>query len=165
MRTLVLVALGATLVACSSYGIAPPKQPVLHPFHDIAKEDFARVCVIRTNGYYARAVTFVTHDNGVLVGATKGGTYFCYQAEPGRHVMRLEADGESEVIFTAAKGESYYLREEAPWHLWKLTPKGVWLDEQEAREEIVDSTYEILVEAPSKENLQGQPIFVKAAWN
>ncbi|MBS2012019.1 MAG: hypothetical protein JST00_03975 [Deltaproteobacteria bacterium] len=147
---------------CSSYAIAPPQAPVLHPFEDIASEGFARVCVIRNNGLYARAVTFVTHDNGVLVGATKGGTYYCYQAEPGRHELTLEADGESRVSFVAAAGKSYYLREDAPWHLWKITPRAVWLDAQEARSAIEDSHYEIVVEAPAKETLQARPLVVKA---
>lgn len=158
-----LVGLSALAFGCSSYAIAPPKQAVLHPFQSIANEEFARVCIVRNNGYYARAVTFVTHDNGVLVGATKGGTYYCYQAEPGRHVLLLEADGESQVTFVAVAGKSYYLKEVAPWHLWKLTPRGVWMDEQEAKEEIEDSTYEIVVEAPSKENLPARPVVVKAA--
>lgn len=155
--------LGVVACGCSSYAIAPPKQAVLHPFLSIEKEEFARVCVIRNNGYYARAVTFVTHDNGVLVGATKGGTYYCYQAEPGRHVLALEADGTSEVSFVALAGTSYYLKEEAPWHLWHLTPRGAWLTAQQAREEIEDSTYEVVVEAPSKDDLRGRPIIVKAA--
>lgn len=166
MRKLASLALlGALVAGCSSYAIAPPKQPVLHPFQDIGGEAFARVCVVRNNGYYARAVTFVTHDNGVLVGATKGGTYFCYQAEPGRHVLTLEADGDSEITFVAVAGKSYYLKEEAPFHLWKITPRGAWLDDQEAREEIEDSTYEVVVEAPAKDTLPGRPAIVKAASN
>jgi hypothetical protein len=37
--------------------------------------------------WIAAAVTAPVHDNGRLVGATRGPTYFCYAAQPGHHVI------------------------------------------------------------------------------
>lgn len=159
-----LIALGASATACSSYGIEAPRQAVLHPFAAIpAGEGFARVCVIRNKQYFAHAVTLPSWDNDTLVGATKSGTYFCYRAEPGRHAIRIKADEDSRVYYTAEAGKSYYLLEEIPWHLWHVKPEGRWLGDEEAQSTIADSTYEVVVEAPSDERLPEQSILVKAS--
>src|SRR4051812_16085017 len=88
---LVLLASCAPVAAgCSPYRISEPRGEVLHPFAAIPTE-FARVCVIRTSRL-TQAVAFPTLDNGALVGATKGPTFFCYKAEPGEHTLRIQAD-------------------------------------------------------------------------
>lgn len=162
-RLLGLAILGASAVACSSYTLAAPERPVLHPFAPIpASAGMARVCAVRTNKYFAHAVTFPTWDNDVLVGATKGGTYFCYGAEPGNHTIRIKADGDTRVALVAEAGKSYYLLEDAPFNLVHLTPKGRWLDDAEAREAIAEARYEIVVGAPKSEVLPPPPIVVKA---
>ena len=86
-RAGVLAFLAVTAAACSSYRISEPRAEVLHPFAPIPN-DFARVCMIRTSRL-AQAIAFPTLDNGALVGATKGPTFFCYKAEPGEHVLRI----------------------------------------------------------------------------
>ena len=70
--------------------------------------------MIRTS-HLAQAVAFATLDNGTLVGATKGPTFFCYKAEPGEHTLRIEADEPTTVKLQAVGGRSYYLHEKVPF--------------------------------------------------
>lgn len=60
----------------------------------------------------AAAVTFPTRDNGVLVGATRGPTHFCYLAEPGEHVVTIGADATETATITAEAGRTYVLEQE-----------------------------------------------------
>jgi hypothetical protein len=79
MRTIIVVA----LAACTPYSISGPTTPAMAAF-GASRIDVATVCVIRSSPW-ARAVTFIVHDGATLVGATKGDSYFCYEAEPGTH--------------------------------------------------------------------------------
>jgi len=143
-----VTALGACAVACSSYTIAEPAHPVLHPFASIPPE-FGRVCVIRPRHFYARAVTVPVWDNDALVGATKGGTYFCYRAEPGAHAIRMKADEETVVPVTVAAGQSYYLRQRLPFRFFtKVHVEAAFVAESEAHEAVEEAKYEVVVEAP-----------------
>jgi hypothetical protein len=152
--------LGLTAVACSSYRIAEPRGEVLHPFAPIPT-DFARVCVIRTSRL-AQAVAFPTLDNGQLVGVTKGPTFFCYKAEPGKHVLRIEADDPTSIDLVAEGGKSYYLHQKVPFALM-LKCEAAWVSEPVAHELVDDSTYEVLSETPSNEPSPGPIPFAKAA--
>ena len=135
-------------------------REVLHPFAPIPA-DFARVCVIRTS-HLAQAVTFSTLDNGTLVGATKGPTFFCYKAEPGEHTLRIEADEPTTVKLQAEGGKSYYLHQKVPFG-FMLRCDAEWVSEQDARELVDDSTYEVIVETPSAEHLPDAIPYAKAA--
>lgn len=146
--------------ACSSYRIAEPRGEVLHPFAPIPG-DFARVCMIRTSRM-AQAVTFLSLDNGAVVGATKGPTFFCYKAEPGEHVLRIEADDPVTLKLHAEGGKSYYLHEKVPFALMlRCDPQ--WVSEPVARELVEDSTYEVLMETPSRDQSPGAIPFARAA--
>jgi hypothetical protein len=145
--------------ACSSYRIAEPRSKVLHPFAPIPA-DFARVCVIRTSRI-GQALTFPTFDNGTLVGATKGPTFFCYKAEPGEHVLRTEADEPTTVALRAEGGKSYYLHQKVPF-AFIVRADGVWVSEPVARDLVEDATYEVVTEAPSSEGPPAAVPFAKA---
>lgn len=155
---LAFVALSAA--ACSAYRIAEPHGEVLHPFAPIPA-DFARVCMIRTS-HLAQAVAFTTLDNGALVGATKGPTFFCYKAEPGEHTLRIEADEPATVKLHAEGGKSYYLHEKVPFgFMLRCDPD--WVSEPKARELVDDSTYEIITNTPASEHPPDPVPFARAA--
>jgi hypothetical protein len=133
---------------------------VLHPFAPIPT-DFARVCMIRTSRL-AQAVPFVTLDNGALVGATKGPTFFCYKAEPGEHTLRIEADEATTVKLHAEGGRSYYLHEKVPF-AFMLRCDAAWVSEPKARELVESSTYEVLTQTPASEHPPDPVPFARAA--
>ena len=151
-------ALGAA--ACSSYRISEPHGEVLHPFAPIPA-DFARICIIRTSRM-AQAVAFPTLDNGTLVGATKGPTFFCYKAEPGEHTLRIQADEPTIVKLQAEGGRSYYLHETIPFS-FIMHCNATWVSEPKARDLIDDASYEVLTEAPATEHLPDAVPYAKAA--
>jgi hypothetical protein len=160
VRTGALALLAVATVACSAYRIAEPRGEVLHPFAPIP-EDFARVCMIRTSRL-AQAVAFTTLDNGALVGATKGPTFFCYKAEPGEHTLRIEADEPTTVKLHAEGGRSYYIHEKVPVaRLLRCDPD--FVSEQKARELVDDSTYEVITQTPSSEHPPDAIPYAKAA--
>jgi hypothetical protein len=79
----------------------------------------AKVCVARTS-VLAPNVALSTRDNGRLVGATKGGTHFCYLAEPGLHEITIVAEHPTglplqpveRIERTFEAGETYVLRQD-----------------------------------------------------
>ena len=164
MRPSFLAFVGLTAVACtacSAYRIAEPHGEVLHPFAPIP-EDFARVCVIRTTRL-AQAITFATLDNGALVGATRGPTFFCYKAEPGAHVLRIEADEPATVKLEAVGGKSYYLHEKIPFFQLVMHCDPAWVSEAKARDLVEDSTYEVITQTPASEHPPDPVPYARAA--
>ncbi|HSO37238.1 MAG TPA: hypothetical protein VLT33_32150 [Labilithrix sp.] len=133
------VLLGLVAGGCSAYHVSEPKVAVLHPFAAIPA-DFARVCAIRTE-LYAAQLAFPTYDNNQLVGVTKGATFFCYKAEPGDHVVRIDSDPPFALDLHAEAGKSYYIHEQVPV---ELVPRcmATLVDEGRARELVEASTYE-----------------------
>ena len=161
VRTGVFAFLAMTAAACSAYRIAEPRAEVLHPFAPIP-EDFARVCIIRTS-HLAQAVAFATLDNGALVGATKGPTFFCYKAEPGEHTLRIESDEPTVVKLHAEGGKSYYLHERIPFLQLVMHCDADFVSEQKARELVEDSTYEVITQTPATEHPPDAVPFARAA--
>jgi hypothetical protein len=155
-----VVLFAVTAAACSSYRISEPRAEVLHPFAPIP-EDFARVCVIRTSRL-AQAVPFPTLDNGVLVGATKGPTFFCYKAEPGEHTLRIQADEPTVVKLQAEGGRSYYLHETIPL-AFVMHCNATWVSEPKARELVDDSSYEVLTATLATEHPPDPIPYARAA--
>jgi hypothetical protein len=49
------------------------------------------------------------HDNGRLVGATRGKTYTCWLAAPGDHQITSDADDTGPTLLRAEPGGRYYL--------------------------------------------------------
>lgn len=114
LHILVAALLGAA--ACSSYehrtlDRAPAELARVPP-------DAARICVYRPH-HVAALVPAVVHDNGRLVGMTRGPSYFCYLAEPGWHTIvtrygddidaELGTDDLAEATVLVAAGERRYL--------------------------------------------------------
>lgn len=77
----------ALTLACAGYAVAPASLPSTPTPNGAAK-----ICIVRI-GSDGSLLTFPIRDNGVLVGATVGGSCFCYFAAEGRHELEARSDG------------------------------------------------------------------------
>jgi len=145
----------ASLLACSPYRLAPaPAEPgaVVQPFTTYI-DGMATVCMIRT-AQLALAVTFIVHDNDLLVGATRGPTYFCYRAQPGRHRIAITSDdGEQRFDVLLEPRARYYLDQRLEADFGDVLPHAVWVDEATATRLLARSEHRILQGAPASEHL------------
>ena len=144
-----------SLAACSPYPIGPPPADLLavtRPFTPYL-DGMATVCVIRTSRL-AMAVTFVVHDNDLLVGATRGPTWFCWRAEPGHHRIAVTAEdgGRRFEVDLVARGR-YYLKQGLDYRLGFVTPRGRWVDETSALALFQQSQHQVLQAAPAGESV------------
>jgi hypothetical protein len=144
-----------TLAACSPYSLgSPPADPELatRPFTPYL-DGMASVCVIRT-ARLALAVTVVVHDNDVLVGATRGASYFCYRAQPGRHrIVMASEDGSQRFEVDLDERGRYYFDQGLDFDFGHVVPHGTWVDEARARELVGRSEHLLLQGAPATETL------------
>lgn len=138
---------------CTSWRLSEPATVQVHPLAP-APSTHAKVCVVRTS-VLAQAVTFPLRDNGVLVGATKGPTHFCYFAEPGAHAIVIEADDTEMAGLVAEAGRTYFLKEEVDNVFGWVKCRAVWVNEEVGKQLLDESTYEVLVGVPGSEKLPG----------
>jgi hypothetical protein len=71
----------------------------------------AQVCVLRPERLAAEA-TMEVRDNGRVVGATRGSSYFCYLAAPGEHQITSIDDDTGPTLLHAAPGARYWIHQE-----------------------------------------------------
>ena len=151
----ILLATAALLLACSPYRLAPaPEEPgaVTQPFTTYL-DGMATVCMIRS-AQIALAVTFTVHDNDLLVGATRGPTYFCYRAQPGRHRIAITSDdGEQRFDVLLEPRARYYLDQRLRFEFGLVVPQGDWVDETTAAQLMRRSEHRVLQGAPASEHL------------
>lgn len=145
---------------CSSWKLATAPDGAVAPTTPLPQAA-ARVCVVRTS-LLAMAVTMPTHDNGMLVGATRGPTYFCYFAEPGEHEITIEADEIERVTFKAEAGRNYLLKQEVELNFGWVRCHAVWRPESEGEDLFSSSEHEILVGVPSDQHLPPLAILAPA---
>jgi len=145
----------ASLLACSPYRLeAAPAEPdaVTQPFTTYI-DGMATVCVIRS-AQIALAVTFTVHDNNLLVGATRGPTYFCYRAQPGRHRINIASDdGEQRFDVLLEPRARYYLDQRLRFEFGSVYPQGDWVDETTAAQLLQRSEHRVLQGAPASEHM------------
>lgn len=150
-----IAGLALTLAACSPYRLAdPPQGPnaVARPFTDYL-DGMASVCVIRT-AMLAMAVTFIVRDNDMLVGATRGPTWFCYRAEPGRHQIAIASeDGVQSFDVVLEPRARYYIDLGLLYRLGFVVPQARWVDETRAAALLARSQHRVLEGAPAREAL------------
>lgn len=158
-RILLLMACLA-LAGCTSWKLGAPSATALRP-DSPHPPSLAKVCVIRT-AVVAIAVTFPTRDNGALVGATSGPTYFCYLAEPGEHEIVIEADEIESARLVAEAGKSYFLKQEVDFLFGYVKCRAVWVIEDEARGLVRASYPGVLVGVPGSETLPTDPPYARA---
>lgn len=150
-----LLAAAASVLACSPYRLAlAPAEPgaVVQPFTTYI-DGMATVCVIRS-AQLALAVTFTVHDNKLLVGATRGPTYFCYRAQPGRHQIGIASDdGELHFDVLLEPRGRYYLDQRLRSEFGFVVPQGGWVDEVTAAQLLRRSEHRVLQGAPASEQM------------
>jgi hypothetical protein len=143
------------LSACSGYGVSVAKNPPVHAFAPPPDEQ-ATVCVFRPHSIGASVITPVT-DNGRLVGATEGQSYFCYLAEPGEHTVRV--DDARPATLDVVAGEQYYLRHDFKRGPDKLTS----IEKPVAQALSKQAVYTVLDDAP--DGLRAPPAIALARAN
>lgn len=134
------------LIGCGGWGFTEPKSPPIEPFAT-PPSDLAQVCVMRPH-INAAAVTFPVKDNGRLVGATRGASYFCYFAVPGKHRITSEADDQSESEVTMIPGARYYLHQRVKNTLGFVTSPLEWVPESDAHKMISKCDYRVVTDVP-----------------
>jgi hypothetical protein len=73
-----------------------------------APSDKALVCVLRPSEL-GSALTVAVSDNGQVVGATRGPSYFCYLSEPGYHQLSVDGSDADDVELVTLAGQRHYL--------------------------------------------------------
>jgi hypothetical protein len=127
-----------------------PEAPPVDAF--AATRESGQVCVLRPH-WLAFAATAVVHDNGQLVGATRGPTYFCYPSQPGHHVITSSADTDEQATVEIEPGKRYYLHQIVDNIFGVVRTRLAWIDEVEARDLIPKCGYRVLVGVPGNERL------------
>ncbi len=118
-----------------------PIDPLAAPVYGMAQ-----ICVVRPHTW-AMARTMFFHDNGNVVGATRGPSYFCYAAQPGLH--RLEViDGKPPpaVEFPVAAGQRLFFHHRVGLGGDRLT----LMTEEEAPELLDKCEYSQLLDTPQR---------------
>jgi hypothetical protein len=89
---------------CSGYRMQRAADAPSAPF-SAPPRGLSTICVFRPHGLGTSVIAAVS-DNGTIVGATDGSSYFCYHAEPGRHRIRV-ADA-PKLALDVKQAKSYY---------------------------------------------------------
>jgi hypothetical protein len=120
--------------------------------------DMAQVCVVRPASF-AAATTMTVHDNGRLVGATRGRTYVCWLAAPGAHQITSEDDDTGPTLFRADAGARYWLHQEV-FEVGGLAHAHLdWVDEDYATELLDACDTRVRVSVPGHDDHpSAQPI-------
>jgi hypothetical protein len=141
------------LGGCYSYGLRKPEAPPVDAFGPVQAN--GQICVLRPH-WLASAVTAAVHDNGQLVGATRGPTYFCYLAQPGHHVITSKADSLEQATLEVEAGQRYYLHQIVDNIVGFVRTRLAWVTESEAQELVPKCGYRVLVSVPGNERLPSE---------
>lgn len=99
----------ASFAALAPLACAPPlAAPAAEP---APPKGSAQVCVLRPQSL-AGDVTMEVKDNGRVVGATRGSSYFCYLAAPGEHQITSIDDDTGPTLLRASDGARYWIHQE-----------------------------------------------------
>jgi len=159
LRTTALLLLLAS-AGCTSWKLSPASAPRVYPTSPVPASA-AKICVVRT-AVIGFAVTFPTRDNGALVGATRGETYFCYLAEPGLHEITIEADEVEHAALSAEAGKSYFLKQEVDNIFGYVKCRAVWVGDAAAIGLFDAADHKVLTGVPGAERLPADPPFAPA---
>jgi len=96
------------LAGCSSARGREAKVIEIEPFGPIP-DGTAQICVVRPKDVGGLLTTRFL-DNGILVGATRGPSFFCYFGAPGQHRITPEGTDESIATFEVRACQRYFLR-------------------------------------------------------
>lgn len=118
----------------------PPIDPLAEPTYGLAQ-----ICVIRPHTL-AMLDTVPIEDNGHLVGATRGPSYFCYAAQPGAHRIEIvEYKPRPTLELKVAAGQRSYIHLRVGIGRYRLAV----LPEDRVQEQLDKCEYSQLVETPN----------------
>lgn len=135
------VALGGCIRSDLIYPDLPPIDPLATPVYAMAQ-----ICVVRPHTW-AMARTSLFRDNGNLVGATRGPSYFCYVAQPGVHRLEVLDDTPAAAVeFSLTAGQRLFFHHRVGLAHDRLSV----MTEQEAPELLDKCDYSQLLDTPQR---------------
>ena len=150
LRVALWVLIGLCASGCSRYGLARPDEPPV-PAFGWPPSGLGQVCVVRPHSIRGE-VTDVVRDDGKLVGATLGTSYFCYFAAPGHHQIVVESDEpihlRGEIAVDLAPADRVFLHQSANNNFERV-------DDKTARSMLALCSYRVVVRAPAPDHPPG----------
>jgi len=148
-----LLLLGGLLCCLLQGGCASgPKLVVseLAPFDPLAAPPYgmAQVCIIRPHTWKLLHKIPI-EDNGQLVGATRGPSFFCYLAHPGAHRVRMAEEKSPPLNLSLIAGQRAYVHLRV--ELARITLRQLSNDEAELSRLLDRCDYSTLLDWPGKE--------------
>jgi hypothetical protein len=118
----------------------------------------AQVCVVRPDRVAAH-VSMPVRDNGRLVGATRGLTFFCYLARAGEHQITSVDDDTGPTLLRAIPGTRYWLHQEVTELAGAIHAHLDWVEEHDALDLLDACESRVHVAVPGHEDeTSAQPI-------
>lgn len=114
----------------------------------------AEVCVLRPETI-AKETTMELRDNGRVVGATRGASYFCYLAAPGEHQLTSIDDDTGPILLRAKGGTRYWLHQEVTTLGGDLHAHLDFVDDAAAAEMLEHIDVRVLVAVRGHESADG----------
>ena len=142
---------GALLVGCVSGTAHAP--PVIDAELGVLPSVAARICVVRP-AEVATDITMEVRDNGRLVGATRGSTFVCWLAAPGRHQITSVDDDTGPTFLEARAGRHYWLHQDVTTFFGAVHAHLDWIDDGVAAEMLNACTTRVRVNVPGHDARQ-----------
>jgi hypothetical protein len=118
----------------------------------------AQVCVVRPASMAAQ-VSMAVRDNGHLVGATRGTTFFCYLARAGEHQIASSGDDTGPLLLRAESRARYWLHQDVVDLAGDVHAHLDWVDEITGLEMLEACETRVRVAVPGHDDEGGaQPI-------
>lgn len=147
---------GMLLSGCGAYLLTPGTAPT-----DPIPTGAAKVCIVRV-GADGSTITFTVKDNGTLVGATTGGSCFCYFAAQGSHEIESRSDGYDTLEFEAKAGSEHVIIQATRAAVGIVRAKLDELSPDEGKASMKTCQYSVLTQTPEG-NYKPNPSQVVAA--
>jgi hypothetical protein len=113
----------------------------------------ARVCIVRPADV-AGDVTMEVRDNKRLVGATRGSTFVCWLAAPGRHQITSVDDDTGPTFLEARAGRHYWLHQDVTTLFGAIHAHLDWIDDSAAAEMLDACSARVRVSIPGHDDRQ-----------
>lgn len=113
----------------------------------------AQVCVVRPDGL-ASHVSMPIRDNGRLVGATRGTTFFCYLARTGDHQITSSDDDTGPLLLRAKSGARYFLHQDVTELGGTVHAHLDWVDDATAFEMLDACEARVRVAVPGHDDVE-----------
>jgi hypothetical protein len=154
--SLVFFGAAAPLAGC----FPPAEQARSSPIEELGPvpSGSAQVCVVRPDAM-ASALTMHVRDNGRLVGATRGTTFFCYLARAGEHQITSVDDDTGPTFLRAQSGARYWLHQDVVELEGTVHAHLDWVEESTALDMIDACEARVRVAVPGRDDeTSAQPI-------